>query len=341
MAMRTDPALVRTGRRVLLVEPSGYAAEARQVLSACAAIDEGPLNRAELIARIGGYDAAVIRFAHRFDAELIEAGRNLRAIACAATGIDHIDEAAAAAAGIRIISLRGETRFLRRISASAEFGWGLLLALMRRIPAAVAQVRSGGWDRDALRGRDLAGKRLALIGCGRIGEKSARYARAFGMRVSAYDPHRRTLPPGVTHRRTLALALADADVVMIHAALTPQTRGMMDRDAFAAMKPGAVLVNTARGAILDEAALLAALESGRLAGAALDVLADESQASGNALVEWGRSHERLLITPHLAGASIDAMAETELFIARRLAALLRGRHSRAPHRAAAVPMSVR
>jgi D-3-phosphoglycerate dehydrogenase len=316
--------LVSGGRpRLLIVEPAGYDKRARALLAGCAAIDEGPLSRSELLGRIGDYDAMVIRFAHRIDAEVIEAGRSLRAIACAATGVDHIDENAAAARGIAILSLRGETRFLRSVSASAEFGWALLLALMRRVAEALESVRAGSWNRDALRGRDLAGKRITLVGCGRIGEKTARYARAFGMRVAAFDPHRRQLPAGVARRTSLLAALADADVVMIHAALTPETRGLFGRAAFAALKKGAVLVNTARGAILDEQALLAALDSGQLAGAALDVLSDEPPSGVHPLIEWARGHENLLITPHLAGASVDAMAATELFIAKRLAALLR------------------
>ncbi|MBX9829348.1 MAG: 3-phosphoglycerate dehydrogenase [Xanthobacteraceae bacterium] len=295
------------------------------MLEAVALVDDGPLDRGALLARIGNYDAVVVRFGHRIDNPVLKAGRKLRVIACAATGTDHIDVDAAMARGIKVISLRGETEFLRGISASAEHGWGLLLALMRRIPAAVDMGRSGQWNRDALRGRDLAGKQLAIIGCGRIGEKTATYARAFGMRIAAYDPYLSELPSGIERRPTIAAAVDDADVVMVHVSLTPETRNLVGASEFSAMKRGAVLVNTARGAVIDENALLSALESGQLSGAALDVLADETSEAlaRHPLIEWARGHENLLITPHIAGASLDAMAATEIFIAERLAAVLR------------------
>lgn len=310
---------------VLNLEPDGYCSQARAVLEAVASVDDGPLDRGALLSRVGKYDAIVVRFGHRIDGPVLEAGRKLRAIACAATGTDHIDVDGAAERGIQVISLHGETEFLRGISASAECGWGLLLALMRRLPEAVAMGKSGRWNRDALRGRDLAGKRLAIIGCGRIGEKTAAYAQAFGMRVAAYDPYRAKMPAGVEKRSTIAAAVADADVIMVHAGLTMETRNLLGASEFDAMKRGAVLVNTARGAVIDEGALLSALESGRLSGAALDVLADESPEglAQNALIEWARDHDNLLITPHIAGASFDAMAATEIFVAEKLAAVLR------------------
>ncbi len=310
---------------VLNLEPDGYCTQARAVLEAVASVDDGPLDRSALLSRIGDYDAVVVRFGHRIDDPVLQAGRKLRAIACAATGTDHIDVDAAAARGIKVISLRGETEFLRGISASAECGWGLLLALMRRLPEAIAMGKSGRWNRDAMRGRDLAGKRLAIIGCGRIGEKTAAYAQAFGMKVAAYDPHRPDMPPGVERRPTIVAAVADADVVMVHPPLTAETRNLVGAAELGAVKHGVVLVNTARGAVIDEAALLAALKSGWLSGAALDVLADEAPEAlaRNPLLEWARNHDNLLITPHIAGASLDAMAATEIFVAEKLAAVLR------------------
>jgi D-3-phosphoglycerate dehydrogenase / 2-oxoglutarate reductase len=309
---------------VLNLEPDGYCSRARAVLEAVASVEDGPLDRGALLSRIGKYDAVVVRFGHRIDHPVLEAGPRLRAIACAATGTDHIDVDAATARGIKVISLRGETEFLRGISASAECGWGLLLALMRQLPEAVAMGRSGRWNRDALRGRDLAGRHLTIIGCGRIGEKTATYAQAFGMRVAAYDPYRSEMPRGVERRPTIASAVADADVVMVHASLTAETRNLVGAAEFGAMKRGAVLVNTARGAVIEENALLSALESGQLSGAALDVLADEEPEAlmCNPLIEWARHHHNLIITPHIAGASLDAMAATEIFVAEKLAAVL-------------------
>ena len=166
---------------------------------------------------------------------------------------------------------------------------------------------------------------MTIIGCGRIGEKTAIYAQAFGMQVAAYDPYRSDMPPGVERRATIALAVSDADVVMVHVSLTAETRKLIGASEFRAMKRGAVLLNTARGAVIDESALLAALASGQLSGAALDVLADEAPEalSRNSLIDWARGHDNLLITPHIAGASLDAMAATEIFVAEKLAEVLR------------------
>ncbi|MGE0734862.1 MAG: NAD(P)-dependent oxidoreductase [Alphaproteobacteria bacterium] len=311
--------------RILNLEPDHYSAAARAILGEIARIDDGPLSRAQLLQRIGNYDAVIVRFGHRIDREVLTSGRQLRAVACAATGTDHIDAAYAAKSGVAIISLFGESEFLRSVPASAEHSWALLLALTRRIPAAAASVRKGAWTRDAFRGRDLAGRTLGIVGCGRIGEKIAAYGSAFGMNVLAFDPLRATLPAGVERTADLDAVLRAADIVTVHVPLNETTRNMFGAAQFAAMRNGAVLVNTARGAIVDEAALLAALESGKLAGAALDVLADEqpSAVAANKLVAYAAAHENLIITPHIAGATADSMAATEIFVARKLVEFLK------------------
>lgn len=319
-----------TLNRVLNLEPLGYSGEARAILGAVAHVDDGPVERAALLARVPDYDAIIVRFGHRIDRAVLAAGARLKAVACAATGPDHIDVDVARERGIAVISLKGETAFLRSIPASAEHSWGLLLALTRRIPAAAEAGRSGRWARDDFRGRDLAGRTLGILGCGRIGEKVAGYGLAFGMQVIAFDPYRADLPAGVARAATQEELLRAADVLMVHVPLDDGTRGLLGAEAFAAMKPGAVLVNTARGAVLDEAALLAALESGHLAGAALDVLADESPpaVAANPLLAFARAQATLIVTPHIAGATADSMAATEIFIARKLAALLAARGAR-------------
>jgi len=311
--------------RILNLEPDYYSEAARAILGEIARIDDGPLSRTQLLQRIGNYDAVIVRFGHRIDREVLTSGRQLRAVACAATGTDHIDTGYAAKSGIAIVSLFGETEFLRSIPASAEHSWALLLALTRRVPAAAASVRNGNWTRDAFRGRDLAGRTLGIVGCGRIGEKIAAYGLAFGMKVLAFDPLRATLPTGVERQADLDGVLRAADIVTVHVPLNETTRNMFGTAQFAAMRSGAVLVNTARGAIVDETALLASLASGKLAGAALDVLADEQPAAvaANRLVAYTAAHENLIITPHIAGATADSMAATEIFVARKLVEFLK------------------
>jgi D-3-phosphoglycerate dehydrogenase len=306
--------------RILNVEPEGYSPLARRVLERVAEVDEAALGRAALLAAIGRYDALVARLGHRIDAELLRAGRRLRAVATATTGLDHVDLEAAAARGIAVVSLKGEAEFLAGVTATAELAWGLIVALLRRIGPAFDSVRARQWDRDRFVGRELKGKRLGLLGLGRLGRMVARYGLAFGMDVTAHDPYAADWPSDVARAADLGALLAASDVLSLHAALTPETRGMIGAAALARLPRGAWLVNTARGDLVDEAALIAALESGQLAGAAVDVLAGEGQgrALASPLVAYAAAHDNLLITPHVGGATRESMEKTEIFIAEKL-----------------------
>jgi D-3-phosphoglycerate dehydrogenase len=221
--------------------------------------------------------------------------------------------------GIAVLSLRGERGFLDQVTATAELTWGLLLALTRRIPAASRAAAAGAWDRDAFRGHDVAGKRLGIVGLGRLGRIVAGYGRAFRMSVAAHDPQTDAWPESVARAESLQALLAQSDVLSLHLPLSRETTGLIDAKALSALPDGAILLNTSRGAIVDEGALLAALMSGRLAGAALDVLSDETAVAASPLIAFAKQHERLLITPHIGGASHEAMARTEIFMAEKLA----------------------
>lgn len=320
------------GLRILNLDPDRYAPQASAALAEAGTVDDGPLSRADLLACIGDYDALIMRFAHRIDAELLAAARRLKVIGTNVTGLDHIDLAAAAAHGVTVISLKGETAFLRDIHATAELGWGLFLALLRRLPAAVADVRAGRWARDDFMGEEAAGRRLGILGCGRIGEKTLRYGRAFSMPVHVYDPDPKkadaAAAAGATVHADMAGLLRASDALFIHVPLDPTTRGLIGAAELALPPPGALLVNTSRGAVLDEAALLAALQSGRLAGAALDVLTGEGEAdflARHPLRAWAETHDNLLITPHIGGVARQSWAKTELFVATRVRDRLLGR----------------
>ena len=161
--------------RILNAEALGYCDEARVILRELGEVAEGNLDREELLARLPGYDVLIVRLAHQVDREVIDTGRHLKVIVSATTGLDHIDTSYAASKGIAVLSLRGEAAFLDSIWATAEHTWALLLAVLRRIPQAFASARAGHWDRDLFRGNELAGKRLGIVGLGRVGRKVARY----------------------------------------------------------------------------------------------------------------------------------------------------------------------
>jgi len=310
--------------RILNLEPDNYSAEALAILQSIGKVDSGPLTRLELLARVHEYEILIVRLAHQIDNEIIDRAGRLKVIVTATTGLDHIDMACAEARNIEVLSLRGETEFLRGIPATAEHTWALLLALVRRIPSAFQSVLAGEWHRDRFKGHDLAGKTLGILGLGRIGEMVARYGQAFGMRVIAYDPYRRDWLPGVERTASQDNLLRQSQVLCLHVPLNEETTNLLGAAELAQLPLGAILVNTARGQVLDEAALLDALASGRLAGAALDVLWDERAASPNrsALVQYARAHDNLLITPHIGGATYESMAATEIFMARKLKAFL-------------------
>jgi D-3-phosphoglycerate dehydrogenase len=312
--------------RILNAEPDRYSPRARAALEEVAEVTEQTLDRDALAKALPGYDALIVRRTHRIDAALLDAAPRLRAIATATTGLDHIDLRAARERGVEVLSLRGENEFLRGTAATAEHTWALLLALMRRIPAASAAVRRGEWDRDAFRGRELEGKRLGVIGLGRIGERVARYGQAFAMEVRAFDRYREDWPDDLIRMPTLETLLETSDVLTIHVPSNEDTRGLIGRRQLSRLPSGAVVVNTARGAVVDGAAVADFVKSGRIAGAAVDVVEGETGVGGvgsDALVLAARELDQILVTPHIGGATIESVEKTEAFMARKLADFLK------------------
>lgn len=312
--------------KILNIEPEGYSEQARGILETVAEVQELPLSRHELINQLGEYDGLIVRFKHRIDRELFQASPRLKVIVSATTGLDHIDVDYATSRRIDILSLHGETEFLRGIPATAEHTWGLLLALIRRVPWSFDAVRQGEWERDAYRGNDLAGRRLGIVGLGRIGERVAKYGLAFDLSVAAYDPYRPDWVDGVRRALTLHDVAERADILTIHVPLNGETAGLISTELIRSMPSHAWLVNTSRGAVVNEMALLQALESGNLSGAALDVMSEEPpQAQGqiHQLISYARSHSNLLITPHIGGATLESMRATEVFMAEKLVRYLK------------------
>ena len=237
---------------------------------------------------------------------MIAAAPNLRIISTATTGADHIARRELDARGIALRTLKEDPDVLRDLTPAAEMSWALLMACARGLVPAAAHTRSGRWIREEFPGVMLRGKTLGVIGCGRIGQWMARYAAAFGMDVVGHDPYVQPWPGGI-RRLTLEALVELADFISVHVHLSDETRGLVSRDLFGRMKPGAVVINTSRGAVIDESALLDGLKSGRLRGAGLDVLDGEPDIDGHPLVEYARSADNLVITPHCGGYSPDAV----------------------------------
>ena len=229
-----------------------------------------------------------------------------------------------------MLSLDPQAPALQETTSTAEVAMALLLALVRRIPWAFDSVKAGRWERSRYGGRELRGKTLGIVGFGRLGRMVAGYAQAFGMHVLAYDrdEKRTEIAELGAEPTTLERLLEESDIISIHCTSSEETRGLIGASQLELMRPGSILLNTARGEIVDEDALLAALESGRIAGAAIDTLAHEqpdgSHLGGNLLVEYARSHENVIILPHLGGATVDATERTQRYISEKLVAWLEG-----------------
>jgi len=244
-------------------------------------------------------NALIVRSDTQVTEALMAEASELQVIGRAGVGVDNVDVAAATQRGIAVLNAPGANTV-----SAAEHAIGLLLSHLRSIPPAVSSMRAGKWARKEFPGTEMRGKTLGLFGLGRIGRHVASIARAFGMRIIAHDPYlpeARALELGI-ELVPVDLLLARADVVSLHLPLTDETRHFLNRDRIAQMKDGAVVVNTARGALIDDAALIEGLDSGKLGGAALDVFDPEPLAEDSPL----RSHERVTLTPHLAASTSEA-----------------------------------
>lgn len=278
------------------------------------------LSPAELSTVVGDYNALVVRSETKVTAAVIAAASRLQVIGRAGVGVDNIDLAAATERGIVVVNAP-----TGNIISAAEHTIGLMLALARNIPQANYSLKGRRWERASFLGIELRGKTLGIVGLGQVGSEVARRARGLEMRVIACDPF-------VTEERARVLGvelvpleelLRQADFVSLHTVLTPETRHLLGAREIALMKPSARLINTARGELIDEAALYRALEEGRIAGAALDVFSQEP-ATDNVLLK----SERSIVTPHLGASTAEAQERVALDVAEQVIAVLKGQPAR-------------
>ncbi len=312
--------------QIVIAEPDGFSEESLALLRTEGQVVLCGPDRADLLSAIPSADVLWVRLRHRIDAAVMAAAPGLKIIVTPTTGLNHIDLGEAEKRGIQVLSLRGKTEFLKNIRATAEHTLGLMLALLRHIPAATSDVTAGFWRRDRFQGSELYGKTIGLFGYGRLGRIVAKYLSAFDVKVLVTDPLE---PLGRIDAAIESVPAADvlrrSDVISLHVDLRDDTRGFFDAAMFNAMKKGAYFINTSRGELIAEEALLERLQSGNLAGAALDVLANEDSSgmAGHPLVEYARRHSNLMITPHVGGCTAESMRKTEHFLAQELCAVLR------------------
>ncbi len=295
----------------------GLEEKGQSILRAAGRVDDRPdLPAKDLIRIIVDYDALIVRGRTRVNAEVLDSAAKLRVVGRAGVGVDNIDLGAARAHRVTVVNAPTSTT-----TAVAELAFGLLLALAREIPRADSAAKAGQWIKKELMGVELSGKTLGIIGYGRIGMEVGRRAAAFGMNVIAYDPfiQEDDIRAGGAESVSLQDLFEWSDFISLHLPFNVQTRDLIGPLAFSQMKDGVRLVDAARGGILDESALLAALNSGKVAGAALDVFASEPPGSTDLV-----RHSHVIATPHIGAQTAESQARAAEDIANEVLAALRG-----------------
>ena len=313
--------------RTIITAPDYFDDAARGLIRSYADLQVGKFERSELIEAVKGADALFIRVDTAVDRELIDSAPRLKVIASGTTGVNHIDVKYAGKKGIKIFHLHGQ-----HTRPAAEHAFGLMFALIRKTQGAHASMLRGEWTRGRYIGAHLKGRFLGIVGLGRIGREVSRFARSMEMHVLAYDPY---VSDGVFERmrvkRThdLKTLLGTCHIVTLHAELTPETKGMIGRHEIGWMMKGSFLINTARGEMVDPEALVDALAGGNLAGAAIDVYVKEPPPRDDPLVAYARTHENLILTPHIAGSSHEAIREVGEYLAGKVKEYLLKKEGRA------------
>ena len=294
----------------------GLNAKGQMILNANAqADDQTGISADQLLEAIGDYEALIVRGRTKVTSAVFEAAPNLKVVGRAGVGVDNIDLAAAQSNGVTVVNAPTATSI-----AVAEHTLAMMLSLIRHVARADATMKSGLWEKKKLVGSELNGKVLGIIGMGNIGSGVAQRAAAFGMSILGYDPFLDEAAIGQRGAEPVTLneLYARSDFISLHIPLTPETRGIINGQTIGLMKRGAYLICAARGGVIDETALLNALESGQIAGAALDVFSNEPPGL-TALV----AHPNVVATPHIGAQTVEAQVRAAVDIAEEVLSALK------------------
>ena len=278
------------------------------------------LSRQELYDLIGDYDAIITRSGTQVDAELLSHAKKLKMVARAGVGIDNVDVAAASERGIIVVNAPfGNT------NSAAEHSMAILLAMCRNVPDANTSLKSGQWQRAPFTGHELKNKTMGIIGLGKVGGRVALRSRAFEMDVIVYDPYisEKRAKDFATKLVSLDELVSSADVISVHTPLNDETSDLVTAEHFAEMKDGVLIVNCARGGIINEAAMLEALESGKVAGSAFDVWSEEPP--NDETLKKLIAHPKMIVTPHLGANTFEAQTNVAVDVSREIINLLEGK----------------
>ncbi|MFH1822321.1 MAG: NAD(P)-dependent oxidoreductase [Patescibacteria group bacterium] len=310
--------------KILCTIGSVFTPKAKEILSTLGQVDCLNLTQSELVEKIKNYDIIFVGLGLEVDKQVIENGKELKVIATATTGLDHIDINYAKTKNIKIISLKEEVKFLNSITGTAELAFGLIIDLMRLTPAAFQSVKNYEWDRERFRGHNLSGQTLGIVGLGRLGKMMVRYGKVFGMKLIAYDPFidDKIFSQLACRKVDFNTLLAESDIISIHVHLTDKTNNMFNKEVFNKMKKNTYLVNTSRGKIVNEDDILAVLKNKQIAGYGTDVLSGELDFNKKffnyPLVEYAKNNNNCIIVPHIGGMTYESREATDIFIAEKI-----------------------
>jgi D-3-phosphoglycerate dehydrogenase / 2-oxoglutarate reductase len=306
-------------------EPDNFSPQAKRQLQQIGLYAEANWEGFESNQQAQQASVIIVRFKKYLGAEVLQQFKQLSVVVSATTGTDHIDVTWCNRNNITILCLKPYQDFLKTIPSTAEHCFGLLLSLLRNIPAAVNSVREGNWQRQLFWGYQLKGKKLGIVGMGRTGSFMAKYAEAFDMQVYYYDPYVTSENASYVKTASLAALVAASDIVSLHVHLSDDTFHMVNSSLQPYFSGGKYLINTSRGKIVDEAFIYQLLKQKQLAGVASDVIETElTNITESHLFKALRDGENVLLTPHIGGATYDALHSCEEFICGKLAAMING-----------------
>ncbi len=306
--------------KILITEPEYFPEKSLKALESIGEITTKKLSRQELLKTIENFDIIIVRIETEIDREVINLAKKLKIIASVTTGVNHIDVDYAKEKNIKIINLEGANS-----NSAAEHTFALILSLVRNIPNSFESIKKSEWKRHEFIGHELKDKTLGIVGFGRIGSRIAVFAKSFGMNVLTYDKYvtkdfAKNIGASLVSLEEL---LKDSDIITLNCILTSETKAMISYKEFEKMKKFAFLVNTSRAEVVDEKALLDALKSGKIRGAALDVIEDEkmlreNKEGTNTLIEYAKNHKNLIITPHLGGLTHESINDATMFVVNKI-----------------------
>lgn len=312
---------MKTGKKKLLItEPNSFSQKALTILSEAFDVKSIKVkDREELKLEISSVDAIFIRLGFVIDKEILDKASNLKFILTATTGLDHIDVDYFKSLGGEVISLKDEADFLKSIPSTAEHTWALLLALLKKIPTSFDHVKNGGWNRNLFINTNLKGKKIGILGLGRVGTQVANFAKAFGMEIGFFDV--KNVESQFLRFNSPEELFNWADIITIHIPFSVENEKFISKNLLSFVKKGTVLINTSRGGVWDENEIARLIVNDNFSGIATDVLENELDGETielNPLVDLARQKYNVIITPHIAGATKESMEMTEEFVAKKL-----------------------